>query len=89
MEESDPIDFLIDFAWANGADINTVNLAKDKLKEIRHNNNFDIVGWARLNKYGDLYNPHFSYNPYIDESYIIPLYANMEEYKQKHDKLSQ
>jgi hypothetical protein len=33
-EHSNPIEFLIDFAWANGADRFTVNNAKDQLKKL-------------------------------------------------------
>lgn len=88
MDECDPIDFLIDFAWANGADLNTVQAAKDKLKSIRENQNFETVCWAKLNNRGDLYDPRFCYNPHIDESYLIPLYINLTEYKEKYGKLS-
>ena len=34
-EHSDPISFLIEFAWANGADRFVVNNAKDQLKKIK------------------------------------------------------
>ena len=34
-ENSDPIEFLIDFAWANGADRFTVNNAKDELNKLK------------------------------------------------------
>ena len=34
-EHSDPISFLIDFAWANGADRFVVNNAKDQLKKMQ------------------------------------------------------
>ena len=34
-KHSNPIDFLIEFAWANGADRFVVNNAKDELKKLR------------------------------------------------------
>ena len=34
-QNSNPIEFLIDFAWANGADLFVVNNAKDELKQLR------------------------------------------------------
>lgn len=34
-QNSNPIEFLIDFAWANGADRFIVNNAKDELKKLR------------------------------------------------------
>jgi hypothetical protein len=34
-KNSDPIEFLIEFAWANGADRFVVNNAKDELKKLR------------------------------------------------------
>lgn len=88
MDEFDPVDFLIDFAWANGADIATVNAAKNKVKQLRENSIFEVVCWSRLNNRGDLYDPRFCYNPHIDESYLIPLYVNVNEYKEKYGKLS-
>lgn len=34
-QHSDPIEFAIEFAWANGCDIFTINNAKDELKRLR------------------------------------------------------
>lgn len=38
QQHSHPIEFLIDFAWANGADRFIVNNAKDELKRLREKN---------------------------------------------------
>jgi hypothetical protein len=38
-ENSDPIEFLIEFAWASGADIFVVNNAKDELRKLKDNTN--------------------------------------------------
>jgi len=41
-EHSNPIDFLIEFAWANGADRFVVNNAKDELNKLRQTQQCDI-----------------------------------------------
>ncbi len=38
-EHSNPIEFLIEFAWANGADRFIVNNAKDELRHLKENTN--------------------------------------------------
>jgi hypothetical protein len=43
-EHSDPIEFLIEFAWANGADRFVVNNAKDELQKLRESSN-DSKRW--------------------------------------------
>ena len=48
-EHSDPIEFLIDFAWANGADLFTVNNAKDQLKKLQENSR-DSNRWYSCEK---------------------------------------
>lgn len=77
-----------------------INNAKDELKKIRQRiadlnqelinceDDYQIVAWAKINDRGDLYDPRFCYNPHIDESYLIPLYCNEQEFKQKYGKLS-
>jgi hypothetical protein len=80
-QHSDPIQFLIDFAWANGADRFTVNNAKDELLKLREAiNNYQVVAWARINTRGDLYDPRFCYNPFTQED-SIPLYKNKQEFE--------
>ena len=37
-QNSNPIEYLIEFAWANGADRFVVNNAKDELKKLRDKN---------------------------------------------------
>ena len=87
-QHSDPIEFLIDFAWANGADRFVVNNAKDELKRLREKDKFHIACWARINSRGDLYDPRLVLNPHLDDDTILPLYANEKEYKEKYGKLS-
>jgi hypothetical protein len=48
-ENSNPIEFLIEFAWANGADREVVNSAKKKLKEFKEKNN-DTDRWLDCEK---------------------------------------
>lgn len=87
---SDPIDFLIEFAWANGADKFTVNNAKDELKRLRHTSKaYELFGYGRINDRGDFYNPSVVYNPYLDQETVMPIYCNKEEFKSKVDNLKQ
>lgn len=48
-QNSDPIEFLIEFAWANGADRFTVNNAKDQLNKLREDSN-DSNRWFSCEK---------------------------------------
>jgi hypothetical protein len=107
-KHSDPLESIIDFAWASGADMFWVNNAKDELKKLREKNKewvaevyrankFAVeqtneyleasqqiqdlkdsldkpVAWARLNKYGDLFDLRLQNNPYIDQNTVVPLY---------------
>jgi hypothetical protein len=48
-ENSDPIEFLIEFAWANGADRFVVNNAKDELKKLKEQS-LDTNRWLSCEK---------------------------------------
>jgi len=48
-EHSNPIEFLIDFAWANGADRFVVNNAKDQLKKMQEDS-ADSQRWFSCEK---------------------------------------
>lgn len=48
-EHSNPIEFLIDFAWANGADRFTVNNGKDQLKKLQEDSS-DSKRWFSCEK---------------------------------------
>ena len=48
-EHSNPIEFLIDFAWANGADRFVVNNAKDQLKKLQEDSS-DSNRWFSCEK---------------------------------------
>ena len=48
-EHADPISFLIDFAWANGADRFIVNNAKDQLKKLQEDSS-DSNRWYSCEK---------------------------------------
>lgn len=83
-KNSDPINFLIEFAWANGADKFTVNNAKDELKKLRNTSQtYEVFGYCRINDRGDFYNPSILHNPYLDQETVLPIYCNKEEFKQK------
>jgi len=47
----------------------------------------NIVGWARVNDRGDLYDLRLQRNPHIDETIMLPLYANQEEFKKVAKRL--
>jgi len=76
-----PLEAIIDYALANGADLFFVNNARDELKKLReevdnlHNQLDKPVAWARINKRGDLYDPRLCLNPYINTQEVVPLYA--------------
>jgi len=75
-----PLDSIIDFAWANGADRFWVNNAKDELKRLRQEiESYRIsfekpTAWARTNDRNDLFDLRLQDNPYVDQNTIVPLY---------------
>ncbi len=98
-ENSDPIEFLIDFAWANGADRFTVNNAKDELNKLKEktqdsdrwiNCERDLykmkqifnypVAYGKINDRLDLYDLRIQNNPHDDQSKVVPLYSNKQEF---------
>lgn len=89
-EHSDPIEFLIDFAWANGADRFVVNNAKDQLKKLQelvsYYENMLPVAWGKTNDRGDLYDLRTSDNPFTPDEICVPLYSNKVEYKEFYSK---
>jgi hypothetical protein len=51
----------------------------EKMQELQ--NSLDKpVAWARINKWGDLYDPRLCLNPYINTQEIVPLYAYRKGY---------
>jgi len=88
-EHSDPIEYLISFAEKYGIDGFIINNARDELKKLKQQSlHYDLVGWARINERGDLYDPRFCYNPHVPESIVMPLYANKKEYYDQYGKSS-
>lgn len=96
-ENANPIEFLIEFAWANGADRFIVNNAKDELKKLREDNGRWLsceqdlselkkclenpVAWGKINSRGDLYDLRTQDNRYISDDACVPLYSNKAEFK--------
>lgn len=85
-KNSKPLESIIDYALASGADLFFVNNAKDELKKLREEvdnlrSQLDKpVAWARINKRGDLYDLRLCLNPYINPQEIVPLYAHRKGY---------
>lgn len=105
-ENSNPIEFLIEFAWAAGADRFIVNNAKDELQKLKENTEhfsrwlscekdlvklrqeneylkqiFEMpVAFGKLNDRLDLYDLRLMNNPYEDQTKVVPLYSNREEF---------
>jgi hypothetical protein len=77
-KNSNPIDFLIDFAWANGADRFVVNNAKDELKKLKAE--LHCVAWARINDRGDLFDIRQNKNTYIQN--LVPLFIREKDVQQ-------
>lgn len=64
--------------------------AKDELRKLKEKNNdlpYSIMAYARINKYGDLYDLRTMNNPYVDQKTVLPLYSNREEFKILVDEL--
>ena len=105
-EHCNPIEFLIEFAWANRADRFVVNNAKDELKKLKedsqdsnrwfscekeltklkeeYNKLLNIfnhpVAYGKINDRNDLYDVRILNNPHEDQTKIVPLYSNREEF---------
>jgi hypothetical protein len=73
-KNANPLEAIIDFAWASGADLFFVQNAKDELKKLRENNLANPVAWARINKHGDLFDPRLCNNIHVDQNTVVPLY---------------
>lgn len=86
---TNPIDFLIEFAWANGADKFTVNNAKDQLKKLRQQseNDYILCGWSRTNDRGDIYDLRRCFNPHVDNETVLPIYVDKTQFSDSIEKL--
>jgi hypothetical protein len=77
-KNANPLEAIIDFAWASGADLFFVQNAKDELKKLKMQSLKDSlespVAWARINDKGDLFDLRLQNNPYIDQNTVVPLY---------------
>jgi len=73
-KNANPLEAIIDFAWASGADLFFVQNAKDELKKLQENKLASPVAWARINKYGDLFDPRLCNNIHVDQNSVVPLY---------------
>lgn len=81
MASLSPIEFLIEFAWANGADRLTVNNAKDELQKLREQiESYKIVAFGKINDRFDLYDLRIQNNTYENQTKVVPLYSNKQEF---------
>ena len=77
---ANPLDAIIDFAWASGADLFFVNNAKDELKRLRKEletlkSSLDKpVAYAKSTDDGWMYDLNIKNNPYDDQTKVVPLY---------------
>jgi hypothetical protein len=95
-QHSDPIQFLIDFAWSNHADLFVVNNAKDQLKKLvqdseelsvlktEHQKLLQVfekpIAYGLMNDKQDLYDLRIMNNPHNDQTKVVPLYSNRTEF---------
>lgn len=89
-KNSNPLDYIISCCEQGlvPSSFDILN-AKDELKRLKNQKDqFDLVGWSRINSRGDLYDPRLVFNPHLDESTILPLYCNKKEFQEKYGKLS-
>ena len=56
--------------------------------EMNRNLHFKVIGWARVNERGDIFDLRVCHNPHIDQSTVLPIYANIKEYEAKLGNLS-
>lgn len=47
----------------------------------------NAVAFARINSRGDLYDLRLQHNPHVDETTVLPLYSNKEEFKRLTENL--
>jgi len=81
-KNANPLDTIIDFAWASGADRFWVNNAKDELKRLRKNKtkldsimNTEPVAYGKITQDGSLYDLRLQNNPYDNQEKVISLYS--------------
>ena len=88
---SNPLETLIDFAWASGADIFWVNNAKDELKRLvakaeKDSDFFGPIAWTTINSSVDFHNFSIVYNEYI--KYSVPVYVKTKDVEQALSSIS-
>lgn len=83
-KNANPLETIIDFAWANGADRFWVNNAKDELKKLKqelelYKQSFETpVAWAKTNEHNDLFDLRIQNNPYANPKIVVPLYRKKD-----------
>jgi hypothetical protein len=47
---------------------------------------FTVVGWARINERGDLYDLSLHFNPFIDQKTVVELYVKKKVIGENNEK---
>lgn len=50
-QHSDPIEFVIEFAWANGCDLSVINSAKDQIKKLKEKQKEWVIETFKANTF--------------------------------------
>lgn len=89
-QNSHPLETIIDFAWASGADRFWVNNAKDELKRLvdkaeKDSDFFGPIAWTTINSSVDFHNFSIVHNPYVKS---IPVYVKNKDVQQALSSIS-
>ena len=84
-EHSDPLDYILRCTEQGLVPkMFTVQNAKDELKKLRQElASYKIVAYGKINDRFDLYDLRIQNNPHDDQTKIVPLYSNKEEFLKK------
>ena len=81
-EHSNPLDYILRCTEQGLVPkLFTVQNAKDELKKLRQQlDSYRVVAFGKVNDRFDLYDLRIQNNPYEDQTQIVSLYSNKEEF---------
>lgn len=81
-EHSDPLDYILRCCEQGLVPkLFSVQNAKDELKKLREElKSFKVVAYGLINDRFDLYDLNINNNPHNDQTKVVPLYSNREEF---------